>query len=595
MSAEPLAEHGTDGKDAALSEDIRLLGRLLGDVVRGQAGDEVFELVESVRRRAVDARRDGRSPLDALAETLLGAARSTTSCTSSAPSAGCRCSPTPPRTCTTSGAGGTTARTASRPQVGSLAATLDRLVAAGVDADARPRRRRRPAASVPVITAHPTEVRRQTVLDVIGEVADLLDGATGSPPAIAGPAELDDHLDVLRAHAVADGDAAPVEAARDATRSTRRCATTTPACSRSCPALDARPRTRLVGRRGGRIERRRQPAVVRMGSWIGGDRDGNPFVTADVAALRRRPAGALVALDHHLAALRPAARSSCRCRPASSRRRADARSRSPGASGDDSPFRADEPYRRALRGMYARLLRLRRERARRGVRRARPRPRPRVPGPPYASIDELRRRPRRRRRRRCVATAPAPLAAAVVEPVRRAVVDVRRAPVRARPAPELARARAVVAELLAAAGVCADYVDARRGRRGSTLLDAELRSARGRCASRAPTYSDRTTGELDGARRGRRRRRAASAPSAIPHYVISRRRVGRATCSRSPCCCREVGLVRAGGRRRRATSTSCRCSRRSTTSHRGHEILAALLDDPLVPPHSSPAAAVARR
>ena len=51
-----------DGKDAALSEDIRLLGRLLGDVVRAQAGDEVFELVETVRRRAVDARRGGRDP-----------------------------------------------------------------------------------------------------------------------------------------------------------------------------------------------------------------------------------------------------------------------------------------------------------------------------------------------------------------------------------------------------------------------------------------------------------------------------------------------------------------------------------------------------
>ncbi len=72
MSAEPLAEHGTDGKDAALSEDIRLLGRLLGDVVRGQAGDEVFALVEGVRQRAVGDRRDGRSPLDALVAALPG-------------------------------------------------------------------------------------------------------------------------------------------------------------------------------------------------------------------------------------------------------------------------------------------------------------------------------------------------------------------------------------------------------------------------------------------------------------------------------------------------------------------------------------------
>ncbi len=58
------------GKDAALSADIYLLGRILGDVVRDQAGDEVFDLVEAVRRRAVDARRDGRSPLDSLADAL---------------------------------------------------------------------------------------------------------------------------------------------------------------------------------------------------------------------------------------------------------------------------------------------------------------------------------------------------------------------------------------------------------------------------------------------------------------------------------------------------------------------------------------------
>ena len=58
------------GKDAALSEDIRLLGRMLGEVVRDQAGAEVFALVEGVRQRAVDARRDGRSPLGSLAVTL---------------------------------------------------------------------------------------------------------------------------------------------------------------------------------------------------------------------------------------------------------------------------------------------------------------------------------------------------------------------------------------------------------------------------------------------------------------------------------------------------------------------------------------------
>src|SRR6188768_3770720 len=52
--------------DAALSADIRLLGRLLGNVVRRQAGDEAFDLVESVRRVAVESRRAGASDVEEL-------------------------------------------------------------------------------------------------------------------------------------------------------------------------------------------------------------------------------------------------------------------------------------------------------------------------------------------------------------------------------------------------------------------------------------------------------------------------------------------------------------------------------------------------
>jgi phosphoenolpyruvate carboxylase len=53
-----------------VSRDIRLLGRLLGDVIRAQAGDEAFELVESVRRAAVAGRRDGHGAIDELRELL---------------------------------------------------------------------------------------------------------------------------------------------------------------------------------------------------------------------------------------------------------------------------------------------------------------------------------------------------------------------------------------------------------------------------------------------------------------------------------------------------------------------------------------------
>jgi phosphoenolpyruvate carboxylase len=57
----------TKDKDAPLKEDIRLLGRLLGDVLRDQEGDAVFEVVETIRQTAVRFRREA----DAQAGTEL--------------------------------------------------------------------------------------------------------------------------------------------------------------------------------------------------------------------------------------------------------------------------------------------------------------------------------------------------------------------------------------------------------------------------------------------------------------------------------------------------------------------------------------------
>jgi phosphoenolpyruvate carboxylase len=41
-------------------EDIRLLGRILGDVIREQEGEAAFELIEQVRQLSVAFRRDAR-------------------------------------------------------------------------------------------------------------------------------------------------------------------------------------------------------------------------------------------------------------------------------------------------------------------------------------------------------------------------------------------------------------------------------------------------------------------------------------------------------------------------------------------------------
>ncbi|MDO9610701.1 MAG: phosphoenolpyruvate carboxylase, partial [Serpentinimonas sp.] len=50
--------HTPAPKDQPLIDDIRLLGRLLGDVIREQEGDAIFDLIEQIRQLAVAFRRD---------------------------------------------------------------------------------------------------------------------------------------------------------------------------------------------------------------------------------------------------------------------------------------------------------------------------------------------------------------------------------------------------------------------------------------------------------------------------------------------------------------------------------------------------------
>ena len=172
-------------------------------------------------------------------------------------------------------------------------------------------------------------------------------------------------------------------------------------------------------------------------------------------------------------------------------------------------------------------------------------PPPAVARPPYRSVDEL------------VADLDvvARLAARPTAPA--ALADARRRTGAARPssrsAPTCAGStcartppstRQVVAELLAVAGVCADYLgldEAGAPRR------AERRAALAAPAAhrRSPTYSERTAERARRARRGRRSPSRRLGPAAIPHYVIS----GAESASdvlEVAVLLREVGLVRPG-------------------------------------------------
>ena len=62
-----------EDKDQALRDDVRTLGTMVGDLIREQGGEELFEFVENARRRSIRRREDNELPgkgLAALVENL---------------------------------------------------------------------------------------------------------------------------------------------------------------------------------------------------------------------------------------------------------------------------------------------------------------------------------------------------------------------------------------------------------------------------------------------------------------------------------------------------------------------------------------------
>jgi phosphoenolpyruvate carboxylase len=495
-----------DRTDDALSDDIRLLGRLLGDAIRTTDGVETFELVERVRVLAVEGRRQGTSSVAAIRDTLAGATLDRqlqvlraldwlSLLANTAEDVHVERRRRHHRTAD------------GPPRPGTLAASFARLRAADVD----PREVAVGAGRLqvtPVITAHPTEVRRKTILEVLDRIGERLvrrsESSSDDEARAAVEAELAD--DVLLLWQTALLRLSKLRVRDEINEAIRYYGAS---LFEVVPALTRDLAREVAGYGGGEIDTTR---AITMGSWIGGDRDGNPFVTADVLryAVNRQTA---TALEHHLLALHDLSRTlSMTDRLVTPTPALYALA---DESGDDSPFRADEPYRRALRGMHARLHAF----ARGVIDPAEdvPGPAPTEPRPAYTSIAELVDD---------LDTVVASLgshgagaiAERLVEPVRRRVaifgahlcgLDMRQ---------NSAVHEQVIAELFAAAGVCVDYAALEEAERVA-LLEAELRSPRP-LRHRYATYSDLTRSELAIIEE------AAAAVdrigrSILPHYVIS--------------------------------------------------------------------------
>ncbi len=336
-----------DGKDQPLAEDIRRLGRILGDTLREQESVAAFELVERIRRTAVDFRRGGdpragtslAATLRALdPDAVMTVVRAFTQFSQLANIAEDRHHIRRRRAHRLVG---------SKPQSGSIALAAERAAAAGVTAGELSAFLTG-GLVMPVLTAHPTEVQRKSILDAHIEIARLLDerDRVRQTPEEAAADEA-----ALRRMILILWQTRMVRAARLTVQDEIDNAlsfysyTFLAAIPRLIEEIDAelhaRYRSRLPA-----------PQMLRMGSWIGGDRDGNPFVTHETLtyAVERQSA---LALAHYLEETHALGREL-----SLSLQRVDISpelKRLADAAGDPSDQRRDEPYRRALTGIYARL------------------------------------------------------------------------------------------------------------------------------------------------------------------------------------------------------------------------------------------------
>src|SRR5271154_5180695 len=338
----------TEDNDQPLREDIRLLGRILGDTVREQSGADVFDTVEYIRQNAVRFRRDedvtARRELETTlndlppAEALL-IIRAFGFFSHLANIAEDQHHIRRTRAHSLS---------AAIPREGTMAHSLARACEAGIP-PARLGSFFAGAMVVPVLTAHPTEVRRKSTIDREMEVAELIAERDRSAPTAA----------ELAASEAALRRAVLTLWQTNLLRGTRLRVIDEVANGLSyydytflseLPRFYADLEEELAVQ--GIALADSLPSFLRLGSWIGGDRDGNPFVTEEVlrAALRAQSSRALkyyldelhllggeVSLDSRLIGVtdphkHPAARSPAR-----------------------SPTRQGEPYRRAITGIYARL------------------------------------------------------------------------------------------------------------------------------------------------------------------------------------------------------------------------------------------------
>lgn len=291
-----------DLKEVPLRRDVRSLGMLLGEVLREQAGTAVFEAVEELRRIAI-ARREAEDP-----GSLEDGRRSRGSVEADGQSAEQHLEEARGRVeVMPAGAAYQLARAfgfyfelinlaetnhrkrrrlaheldpAAGPQRGSLQGTLRAMRSAGFTPE-QVRELLSRISIQPVFTAHPTEVARRSVMFKRRRISDLLERLDRVP--VPEP-ELEALEQELTAEITALWQTDDVRSARPTVRDEIRMALDYYEASLfdTLPVLYSEVASALESECELYPEPAEVPLLVRFGSWIGGDRDGNPFVTPSV-------------------------------------------------------------------------------------------------------------------------------------------------------------------------------------------------------------------------------------------------------------------------------------------------------------------------
>jgi len=334
--------------DLRLRQDIRLLGRLLGDTLREQEGKEIFELVEKVRQIAIRFRRDQDTGAKQELETLLdgldhnsgiAVVRAFSFFSQLANIA--------------EDLHYNRRRRANQfadlpPREGSIKRALARCREANISKDDLLTFFDH-ALIVPVLTAHPTEVQRTSILECHSHIARLM--AERELIALT-PQELQANEEGLRRLVLTLWQTRILRPVRLAVKDEieNGLAYYHYTFLRQVPRLHTDLEEQVAAYSG--IERITLRPAIRIGNWIGGDRDGNPYVTDEVLfyAMRRQSITALdfyleetyllsreLSLSTRIVNITPALKQLTELTP------------------DHSEHRSDEPYRLALNGIYSRL------------------------------------------------------------------------------------------------------------------------------------------------------------------------------------------------------------------------------------------------